>query len=217
MTTFPRPAITKTPLALAGLLSTLAFAIVPDVAHAHHDMDGAIPATFIQGLLSGFAHPVIGLDHLAMLLLVGVYCGASRHGIGPVLSFVVAGLLGCLAHAGRFDLPHVETGIAASLLVLGVAASALSGASRAVTTVVFGAAGVLHGYAHGEAIVGAEPTPLVAYLVGLALVQLALAGVLTYAAKPLEDRVRTVLSSRLTLVQLTGIASALVGAVALAL
>jgi urease accessory protein len=216
MTPSPRPAISKTPLALAGLLSTVVISILPNVAHAHHSMDGETPATLVQGLLSGLAHPVIGLDHLAMLLLVGVYCGTRRHGVGPVVSFVVAGLLGCLAHAGRLDLPHVETGIAASLLILGIATSALSGASRAVTAVVFGAAGVLHGYAHGEAIVGAEPTPLVAYLVGLSLVQLAVAGVLTYAVEPRQDRPRTVLSSRVTLVQLTGIASALVGAVALA-
>jgi len=35
--------------------------------------------------------------------------------------------------------------------------------------------GVFHGYAYGEAVVGAEPTPIFAYLVGLALVQAAIA------------------------------------------
>jgi urease accessory protein len=34
------------------------------------------------------------------------------------------------------------------------------------------AAGIFHGYAYGESIVGAEMTPLSAYLLGLALVQL---------------------------------------------
>jgi urease accessory protein len=37
-----------------------------------------------------------------------------------------------------------------------------------------GAAGLAHGYAYGEAVIGAEATPLVAYLAGLALVQMAL-------------------------------------------
>jgi urease accessory protein len=36
-------------------------------------------------------------------------------------------------------------------------------------------AGVFHGYAYGASIVGAESTPLAAYLLGLALVQLVIA------------------------------------------
>ena len=35
--------------------------------------------------------------------------------------------------------------------------------------------GLIHGYALGESIYGAEPTPLVAYLIGLAVVQSAVA------------------------------------------
>ena len=33
-------------------------------------------------------------------------------------------------------------------------------------------AGIFHGYAYGEAIVGAQMTPLVAYLAGFAIIQL---------------------------------------------
>jgi len=40
--------------------------------------------------------------------------------------------------------------------------------------VLASASGVFHGYAYGESIVGAEMTPLWAYLLGLALVQLAI-------------------------------------------
>ena len=40
---------------------------------------------------------------------------------------------------------------------------------------LFGLAGVAHGYAYGESIFGAEPTPLWAYLLGLVAIQSALA------------------------------------------
>jgi urease accessory protein len=214
MTTFSRSTHHQLGLALVGLLSALGSAAIPSMAFAHHPTGGRTPATFVEGLLSGIAHPVIGLDHLAMLLLIGAYCGASRHGVVPIISFVLAGLLGCLAHAARFDLPHVETGIAASLVVLGIAACAISKSSRAATAAVLGVAGLLHGYAYGEAIVGAEAMPLVAYLVGLSLVQVGLASVLMYAAHRWQDR--DAFAGRVTLVRIMGVASAVVGVVALA-
>ena len=40
---------------------------------------------------------------------------------------------------------------------------------------VFAAAGLFHGAAYGEAVIGAEPTPVIAYLIGLAAVQMAIA------------------------------------------
>jgi urease accessory protein len=40
---------------------------------------------------------------------------------------------------------------------------------------LFAAAGLFHGYAFGESIFGAEPTPIAAYLTGLVIVQSALA------------------------------------------
>jgi urease accessory protein len=41
---------------------------------------------------------------------------------------------------------------------------------------LFGLAGLAHGYAYGESIFGAEPTPLFAYLAGLVVIQSVLAG-----------------------------------------
>jgi urease accessory protein len=45
----------------------------------------------------------------------------------------------------------------------------------AVALGLFVLAGLLHGYALGESIVGAEPAPLYAYLIGLAVMQSAIA------------------------------------------
>jgi urease accessory protein len=40
---------------------------------------------------------------------------------------------------------------------------------------LFGVAGLTHGYAYGESIFGAEPSPLGAYLLGLVVIQSAIA------------------------------------------
>jgi urease accessory protein len=215
MKNFARPANEGIRLVLAGLFSTLAVSAIPSLAFAHHPTGGMTPATFADGLLSGLAHPVIGPDHLVMLLLIGAYCGAYRQGFGPLVSFALTASIGCLAHAARLDLPHVETGIAVSLLVLGVAACAISKSSRVTTAAVLGAVGLLHGYAYGEAIVGAETSPLVAYLLGLSVVQLGVASLLMYAAAPREDR--AVMPRPISLVRVVGIGSALVGIVVLTL
>jgi urease accessory protein len=47
----------------------------------------------------------------------------------------------------------------------------------------------VHGYAYGESIVGAEPTPLVAYLAGFTLIQLAIV-LAAFAAARYVDRGR---------------------------
>src|SRR5262249_29863369 len=44
-------------------------------AFAHHVMGGKTPSTFVEGLLSGTGHPVIGPDHLAFLLAIGIAVG----------------------------------------------------------------------------------------------------------------------------------------------
>jgi urease accessory protein len=65
--------------------------------------------------------------------------------------------------------------VAVSVIALGVLLAAQwKGGPRMLAALAL-AAGVFHGYAYGESIVGAEPTPLFAYLVGFSLVQLAIA------------------------------------------
>jgi urease accessory protein len=50
---------------------------------------------------------------------------------------------------------------------------------------LFACVGLVHGYALGESIYGAEPTPLYAYLMGLALIQSAIALAAMSAARVL--------------------------------
>ncbi len=138
-------------------------------ALAHHPMGGVTPANFIHGLLSGIGHPLIGFDHLAAIVMAGCLAALVQRGAVVAVIYVLAMLLGAAVHVQAVGLPAGEFLVALSLIVLG-AVVLLARPNFAVAAVLFGCAGVIHGHALGEAIVGAEATPLFAYFGGLALV-----------------------------------------------
>ena len=171
--------------------NAIAFSVlaVPAVAHAHHAMDNATPATLYEGLLSGLAHPVIGLDHLVFVLALGAACYCLRVGGGSVAAFLVATLAGTAAHLQQASVPFAEAWVAATLLIAAVFLLRRSAPmQRGVAAGFFALAGLVHGYAYGEAIVGAEATPLAAYLAGFTLVQLAIVAAGYALARALDRR-----------------------------
>lgn len=149
-------------------------ALAPLPALAHHPMGGATPSTLWEGFASGIGHPMIGPDHLAFLLAAGVLAAALPPGRGvlAVLVFVLGGLFGSLAHVGGVGFGPVEALVALSVAAAG--AALLRGVPAALLPAGFALAGLAHGHAFAEAIIGAEPTPLVAYLAALALTQAAI-------------------------------------------
>jgi urease accessory protein len=151
----------------------LAFAAEP--ALAHHVMEGRLPATFTQGLLSGLGHPIIGLDHFAAVVAVGCLAGMHRAGPALALAFVVAMMAGAGLHLQGASLPGAELIVALSVLLLGGVLLRATPLRVSAALVVFVLVGALHGYALGESIYGAERTPLTAYLIGLAVIQSAIA------------------------------------------
>lgn len=160
-------------------VGTAALALLPAAgALAHHGMDGAMPQTFGTGFLSGLMHPVIGLDHLAFLAVVALLASVLPAGrrLAGAGAFVAATLTGTLLHLGAVGLPHAELIIALSVLTGGLATLLLRQPRALVLLAGFAFFGIFHGYALGEAIVGAEPTPLVAYVLGFAAVQVVLLG-----------------------------------------
>jgi len=154
----------------SGLLS---LAATP--AWAHHPMGGATPSTLMEGLLSGFGHPIIGVDHLAFILAVGIAAAFTPQRLLSPLAFILATVAGCLLIVTGIALPFVEIAVTASVVLLG--ALILSGRRipAAAYLSLFAVAGLFHGWAYGEAIVGAETTPLTAYLIGFAAIQYAIA------------------------------------------
>ncbi len=117
----------------------------------------AHPAVFhAQGMgaaaESGFVHPFTGLDHLLVMVAVGLWAvqiGGRALWYLPC-SFVGAMMLGgCLglssSHAGL-----VEHGVLASLILLGTALGMAWRPPLSITIPGVAMAGLCHGYAHGS-------------------------------------------------------------------
>jgi urease accessory protein len=149
--------------------------VAADPAQAHHVMGGRTPETFAQGLLSGLGHPVIGIDHLAFIVAMGLAVGVANLSLAIPLVFVAASALGVMLHVGDLPLPAAEVMVAASVLLAGAAIACGRRLWPAGWLALFAAAGLFHGYAFGESVVGAERAPIAAYLLGLVVVQAALA------------------------------------------
>ena len=162
----------KTAIRATGAIFALAAA---GPALAHHPMGGETPATLAQGLLSGIGHPVLGLDHLAFVIAVGIAAVLAGRRFALPLAFIVATVAGTLVHLAAFDLPAPEWVIAASVAVVGLMIASGRTFSTALYALVFAAAGLFHGFAYGEAVFGAETTPVLAYLAGFAATQYAIA------------------------------------------
>jgi urease accessory protein len=157
------------------ILAALTLAAGSGAAEAHHVMGGRTPTTFMEGLLSGLGHPVIGLDHLAFMVALGVVVGVAGLSLLIPALFIVASALGVAAHVRGVTLPAAE--ILVALTVLGTGLIIARGRSVLASgwAALFAVAGLIHGYAFGESIYGAETSPLAAYLVGLAVIQAVLA------------------------------------------
>jgi urease accessory protein len=144
-------------------------------AFAHHAMGGQLPNTFMTGLLSGIGHPIIGLDHLASILAAGLLAAPRTRGLFLPLAFVLASLAGVVVHLNGIDLPGGEILVATSVVLLGVLLLVPRRIDDGLFAAILALAGLFHGYAFGESIVGAEATPLGSYLAGLAIVQYGIA------------------------------------------
>ena len=144
-------------------------------AFAHHLMGGHTPATFGEGILSGLGHPVIGLDHFAAVVAVGCLAAAHRAASALAMAFVLAMMAGVALHLHGATVPAAEILVALTVIALGTLMLRRAEMSTGSALVLFAMAGVIHGYALGESIYGAEPTPLYAYLLGLGIIQSAIA------------------------------------------
>ena len=191
----------------AFALATIVLAAEP--AFAHHVMGGRQAATFGEGLLSGLGHPVIGLDHFAAVVAIG--CLAAFHRTGPllVIGYIVAMMCGVAVHLMGATVPASELLVALTVLALGFTLLMDRGLSPAAALAAFALVGLVHGYALGESIYGAERTPLIAYLIGLAVIQSIIALGAMYVARAVLRRA-DVVTLRLVGAGIAGIGIAIV-------
>ena len=171
--------------ALLGRASAVLIATIwlAGPALAHHPMGGATPSNFFEGLLSGLGHPVIGIDHLAFLVAAGLVAGVASLNLIVPLIFVGFSMLGVLLHLSAPAIPLLEILVVSSVILVG---GLLAYGARILPTwwcALFALAGVFHGYAYGEAVVGAEVTPVGAYLMGLVIVQTAVVAAIAFMVK----------------------------------
>jgi urease accessory protein len=156
------------------LTTIVAVTLAATPAMAHHAMGGKMPTNFFQGLLSGVAHPVIGVDHLVMIVAIGLFAGIKRQGLALPIAFCVAAMAGTGFHLLSMSLPGAELWVTGSVLVLGLLMLVQERLNLAAMFGLIGLAGLFHGYAYGESIFGVEGTPLVAYLIGFTAIQMAI-------------------------------------------
>ena len=127
---------------LTGLLPLVAASHTGGPAHGHD-------------FLSGFVHPLSGLDHLAAMLAVGLWSGlALRRAWQAPLAFVLLMLLGAVAARAGLELPLQEPMIAASVLCLGLLAALRLRLAPLLAAALVGGFAFFHGLAHGAELDG---------------------------------------------------------------
>jgi urease accessory protein len=104
-----------------------------------------------KGFLTGFRHPISGLDHVLAMIAVGLWgaqLGSPAIWLLPVAFPMVMAFGGMLGLMG-IPLPGVEYGIAASAILLGAAVLFEVRPPLAVAAVLVGIFAIFHGHAHG--------------------------------------------------------------------
>lgn len=157
------------------VLTSVSLLVVSAPAIAHHMTDAKLPANSFAGFLSGLGHPIIGFDHFAFVVAVGLLAATKRQGILLPIAFLVAAMVGTGLHLIGLTLTGVELFISGSILLFGLLLVLKANLNVAVIMGLAAIAGLFHGYAYGEAIFGAEMTALVAYLAGFTVIQLVVA------------------------------------------
>ena len=196
-------------------LTAFSILLISTPAMAHHPFGGRTPANAIEGFLSGLGHPVIGLDHLAFVIAAGLLATAIGRGLMIPIAFVLASLVGTGIHLMSLDLPAPEFLISASVLLFGILLAMKNLPHNNVVIGLAAFAGIFHGYAYGEAIVGAEMGPLAAYLLGFASIQMAIAFGAYWVAKRLGKSEQGSLNLRFAGFTLAGIGAAFLSGVVL--
>jgi urease accessory protein len=131
----------------------------------------------VTGFTSGLTHPLSGLDHLLAMVAIGLW--AAQQG-GRALWLVPAAFVGAMMMGGGLAwagvaLPLAETGIAASVLVLGLLVATQRQWTLTAGMAIAAGFALFHGYAHGLEMPQAASPAL--YALGFVLATVCLHGV----------------------------------------
>ena len=136
---------------------------------------GLIPFIFLHtfgggGLLAGFLHPLLGLEHLLAMLAVGLLSaqiGGRALWTVPATFVAVMGVSAVLGIVG-LPLPFVQYGLSISVLILGLAILFGSRIPEWAALIVVAIFAFFHGHAHGTQLPEVTDTIslLLAYIFG---------------------------------------------------
>lgn len=105
-----------------------------------------------DGLAAGLAHPYSGLDHLLAMVAVGLWAAqqSAKDALWKIpLSFVSVMAVGALLGMAGLALPQVETGIATSVVILGLLVAFSLRLPTGFGMTLVAAFALFHGFAHG--------------------------------------------------------------------
>ena len=124
-------------------LTALALSTAPAFAHLNPQEHGSF--------MAGFSHPLFGLDHILVMVAVGLW--ASQIG-GRALWLVPAAFVGTMAlgfglAVAGVDLPFVEPAILASVVALGLLVAMAARFDSIASAALVAAFALFHGHAHG--------------------------------------------------------------------
>jgi urease accessory protein len=126
-------------------ISLLVLLLWAPAAFAHPQKGEAV------GFLTGFRHPISGLDHVLAMVAVGLWgaqLGSPAIWLLPVAFPMVMAFGGMLGLMG-VPLPGIEYGIAASAILLGAAVMFEVRPPLGLAAALVGFFAIFHGHAHG--------------------------------------------------------------------
>ena len=148
-----------------SLAAVLLAATTPAFAHPGHG---------VESFAAGVAHPLSGLDYVAVMVAVGLWAalkGGRALWAWPA-AFVGVMLIGGALGMAHVALPFVEPGILASVIALGLMVALAVDLPVAAGGALIGVLALLHGHAHGAEV--AENIGGLEYMAGFALATAAL-------------------------------------------
>lgn len=153
------------------VLALAALGLTTCQAFAHHALGGAVPISFGAGLMSGLAHPIINFDHFAFVVAVGVFTAVAQGSAMLPVLFVLGTIVGCVASAQGLQVPNVTLLVPVSVAIAGTALALGRNRIGSLDIGLLALAGLLHGLAYAQSIVGGQNNSLAGYLIGFAVVQ----------------------------------------------
>jgi urease accessory protein len=126
-----------------------------------------MPTNPLEGLLSGITHPALGPDHLTFMVVIGLAAALANTCLLVIVCFAAAALVGIVVHAANFDFGYSEQLVAVSVIMAGLLLLTGYGSKRSIWLPFAVIAGLAHGYAFGETILGANLDVTATYMVGV--------------------------------------------------